>query len=108
MEAVSRFVVRESSGYNIHPGGGPARRLVHEVMVLDSFYCYTVVWSSLTTPTSVRTQQHKVGPSGARIKRGFKKRIVTAYNWPLPKRRAYARELAQRLNQEHAQPPIRR
>ena len=44
----ARFIVRENSGYAIHPGATQAgnAKLRTEVMVLDRAYCHRVIWSS--------------------------------------------------------------
>jgi hypothetical protein len=100
-----RFVVSESSGYPIH--GTTRQTSVHspavtEVMVLDRGYCYRVVWSSLTSieERSGRffTNSKKGGPKSWRTKTWQ----ASARKWPLAKRRAYAADLAARLNAELA------
>lgn len=58
-----------------------AQRPTTEVMVLDSWYCYRVVWSSWSTPTI-----HYAGD-----------RQGLARKWPLELRRRFARRLAAQL-----------
>lgn len=99
-----RFIVSESSGYPpIHAAkGGGSARFQTEVMVLDRAYCHKVVWSSLHTPIK-RTYRwfgpkRKGGPKGWHQRHEWR----TAFRWPLERRREYARELAEQLNEWNA------
>lgn len=88
-----RYIVRESSpGYRIDPAatGLPAGNRIPpaEIMVLDRFYCYRVVWSSWSS----RTWGYWYS------QRGYRQRSARPYRWPLPQQRAYAEDLARRLN----------
>jgi hypothetical protein len=95
-----RFVVRESTGYKITEGKGGS--LTTEVLVLDRGYCYRVVWSSLT---SVMTRKKgyfsRPNPWRNPVWRMLPYK-ATARRWPLAERRAYARDLAAKLNAEDA------
>jgi len=71
-----RFIVREGSGY------AADKKPLVEVMVVDTDYCWRVVWSSATTITS-------------RYSNGQRAR---ANRWPLPLQRDFARALANHLN----------
>ena len=96
-----RFVVRESRGYPMIFGAeSRTRREATEVLVLDSAYCYRVVWSSWTTGMPRMRQKYGKGVSGDTIRKGWRKDLATARLWGLPRARAYADELAAHLNAE--------
>jgi hypothetical protein len=86
---MSRYVVRESSGYTA--GSHPA--WFTEVLVMDSWYVYAVVWSSARTFYRRQIYRRNGQKTGLRWRRWS--RIS------LRKRREYAAHLAAELNREH-------
>lgn len=97
-----RFYVVESRGYQIDLSGKPGKWFRGaEVLVLDRGYCHEVVWSSWS---SVMAREERYP---RRFKSGncglvSKTYHATASHWPLAKARAYAADLAARLNVEAA------
>lgn len=93
--ARGRFYVLEHTGYRIHlPILQMASRTpTTEVMVIDSGECHAVVWSSELGTR--RRQKRWRGESRGTVERQWRRA-------PLVARRAYAAELAARLNAECA------
>ena len=97
-----RYVLTESSGYRIGNGTGQSTSggRKTEVLVLDSACCYRVVWSSWSSPIPIKRRYFNWDSlRGRKVWRTYYS-TRTAYSWPLAKARAYAAELADRLNAE--------
>lgn len=78
-----RYVLRESSGNKIVPPDGSRRESrVTEWLIMDTWYCYEVVWAW----------------RGWRVKSG--RQAGNVYG-SVQKRRLHARVMLARLNQEH-------
>lgn len=96
-----RYVISESTGYRI-ADSSRSRRPSTAVLVCDSAYCFRVVWSSWTTPTLTERQRYARSPwTGKRIKKGVGREYTTQFRLPIAANRAYAVDLAARLNREH-------